>query len=75
MKVGKVPVSADALAEVLTALLGPGHLIRELQATRSISASGLGGPNAINTLVDEYKAWTRGAGESHSAQDGEGSAA
>lgn len=52
-------VSADALAQVLTALQGPPHLIRELQATRSIALMGMGGPNPINTLVDEYLTWTR----------------
>jgi hypothetical protein len=60
MSTAKIAVSADALSEVLTALLGSGHLVRELQATRSLAASGLGGPNAINTLVDEYRAWMAG---------------
>ena len=32
----KISVTAEALREVLVALNGPGHLIRELQATRNI---------------------------------------
>lgn len=57
-----IQVSADALGLVLTALQGPPHLIRELQATRSIALMGMGGPNPINTLVDEYLTWTRRPG-------------
>lgn len=47
----KLTVSADALRQVLQALNGPGHYIRELQVTR--------GPlfdNPIDTLIAEYKA-------------------
>lgn len=49
-----VTVSADALHQVLQALVGPGHLIRELQATRSLHK--LGHPNAIETLIETYQA-------------------
>jgi hypothetical protein len=45
-------VSADALRTVLSALCGPGHLIRELQATRGIDAL-TGSENPINQLVRE----------------------
>lgn len=47
-----VTVDAAALREVLVALTGPGHLIRELQATMSLHE--LGHPNAIRTLVDQF---------------------
>ena len=46
----KVTVSADALRQVLEALNGPGHHIRELQATRNLP----GTTNPINTLTEEY---------------------
>lgn len=48
-----VRVSAEALRQVLVALSGPGHLIRELQATRDIAKLS-DTPNPINTLVDQY---------------------
>lgn len=64
-----IQVSADALGLVLIALQGPPHLIRELQATRSIALMGMGGPNPINTLIDEYLAWTRQA-EVQKGQEG-----
>ena len=48
----KVTVDASALRQVLTALTGPGYLIRELQATR--------GPifpeNPIDKLISEFNA-------------------
>lgn len=47
-----VTVSADALRQVLQALIGPGHHIRELQATRSLHK--LGHPNPIETLLEQY---------------------
>lgn len=49
----KLEVSADALRQVLQALNGPAHFIRELQFTRTLP----GTTNPINTLVDEYNAW------------------
>lgn len=48
----KVTVSADALYKILTALTGPGHHIRELQATRSLHT--LGHPNPIDILIEDY---------------------
>ena len=48
-----VTVNANALRSVLIALIGPGHLIRELQATRSIDAL-TGTENPINQLVREF---------------------
>lgn len=55
-----VSVNAKALKQVLQALIGPGHLIREIQMTRHIP----GHPNPINTLVQEYNA----AAEVHNAR-------
>jgi len=51
----KVTVSADALRQVLEALVGPGYLIRELQAIRGLP----GYTNPINTLIEEYNAAAR----------------
>lgn len=48
-----IAVNADALHQVLQALIGPGHLIRELQFTRSLHK--LGHLNAIETLIEDYK--------------------
>jgi hypothetical protein len=49
----KVTVSADALRKVLTALNGPTHHIRELQALRNPH---FGSDNPINILCSEYNA-------------------
>ena len=46
----KVTVSANALRQVLNALNGPGHLIREIQVTRGLP----GDSNPINTLMSEF---------------------
>jgi hypothetical protein len=48
----KITVSARALHQVLGALVGPSHYIRELQATRNLP----GIENPINTLIEEYNA-------------------
>lgn len=48
------PVNTEALRQVLQALSGPGHYIRELQATRSI-ASLTGSPSPIDVLIEDYK--------------------
>jgi len=56
----KVTVSAEALRQVLQALNGPGHYIRELQVTRGPL---VGDDNPINILVAEYNA----AVEAHNA--------
>jgi ribA/ribD-fused uncharacterized protein len=47
-----VAVDADSLRQILEALVGPGHLIRELQATRLLP--GIESP--ITRLVNEYNA-------------------
>lgn len=44
-----VTVDADALRRILQALIGPGYLIRELQAIRSL------GNSPINKLMEQYK--------------------
>lgn len=46
----KIPVDAEALRRVLSALDGPPHYIRELQVTRNLP----GNNNPINTLIDDY---------------------
>jgi len=46
-----VAVDKAALKEVLQALIGPPHLIRELQVTRNIPVD-----NPINTLIAQYEA-------------------
>jgi uncharacterized membrane protein len=48
-----VTVHAESLGRVLQALVGPGHLIRELQATCGIDAL-TGHENPINRLVREF---------------------
>jgi hypothetical protein len=45
-----ITVNSDALREVLVALNGPDHYIRELQVTRNLP----GMNNPINILIDEY---------------------
>lgn len=47
-----VTVNANALRQLLTALMGPPHLIRELQFTRDIPPFITGNP--IDQLIDEY---------------------
>jgi hypothetical protein len=49
-----ISVDKRALRQLLEAVTGPGHHIRELQATRSLHA--LGYPNPIDTLIDSYNA-------------------
>lgn len=51
----KVAVDADALGQVLRALNGPGHLIRELQVLRSLPMAEA--PNPIERLLDQYNAF------------------
>lgn len=48
----KVSVSAKALEELLRAVLGPPHYIRELQVTRGVP----GLPNCVDQLLLEYNA-------------------
>lgn len=49
-----ITVDASALRQVLAALIGPAHLIRELQATRSLHK--LGHPNPIDILLEQFNA-------------------
>ncbi len=48
----KIEVSADALRQVLQALIGPAHYIRELQVTMGLPGS----TNPIETLLAEFNA-------------------
>lgn len=48
-----VSVDAAALREILAAITGPGHLIRELQAIRSL------GNSPIDILRDDFNAWVK----------------
>lgn len=48
----KVSVNAEALQQVLQALVGPPHHIRELQAIRSPII-----PNPVDRLINEYNEW------------------
>jgi hypothetical protein len=57
-------VSAAALLEVLLALNGPDHYIRELQATRGPL---IGDDNPINILCDEYNAAVEAHNEAQKA--------
>lgn len=54
----KVIVDREALRAVLSALNGPGHLIRELQATRTLPPMKLGDDsvyeNPINKLIEDF---------------------
>ena len=47
----KVLVSRKPLKDMLLAVSGPSHYIRELQATRNLP---IGKKNPIDTLIDEY---------------------
>lgn len=51
---GFITVPSDPLFQLLSALNGPGHLIRELQALRGPL---VGDDNPINILVDRYNDW------------------
>lgn len=54
----KIPVSKDALREVLSALVGPSHHIRELQATRGeVYQLAAGRENPIDVVLREYNTW------------------
>jgi len=46
-----VAVDAEALGQLLQALVGEGHLVRELQTTRGLHK--LGHPNPIETLIEQ----------------------
>ena len=57
----KISVDKKALRTVLNALNGPGHLIRELQAIRSIQV--ITGDSPIDRLIDEFNTAVRKARE------------
>lgn len=57
-----ISVPANALRELLQAVVGPGHHIRELQATRQVSKL-MGEPNCIDVLVDAFNAAPAGEPE------------
>lgn len=66
----KVNVSYSALREVLNALVGPPHYIRELQVTRGLP----GHTNAIDLLIEEFNAEvTRIASETKNNETNDGS--
>lgn len=50
----KILVDHDALGQVLYALCGPGHLIRELQATMSVAPL-MDTPHPISVLLEDFK--------------------
>uniref|UniRef100_A0AAU7PG64 Uncharacterized protein n=1 Tax=Burkholderia phage vB_BgluM-SURPRISE13 TaxID=3159457 RepID=A0AAU7PG64_9VIRU len=66
----KVEVDAEALGDLLRALMGPGHLIRELMVIHSLDEKGLSDkPGPIKLLVDQYNAFvhkTNGTTEGNS---------
>lgn len=50
----KISVDAEALKQVLAALVGPGHLIRELQVIRGLPALGGVSHDPIGTLIAQF---------------------
>ena len=51
----KVTVSAEPLAAILKALIGPDHFIRELQSNRRLHKTGiLEGKDPIDQLIKEF---------------------
>ena len=60
-------VDAEALCQVLLALNGPGHLIRELQATRDKPPILTGNP--IDTLLTQYNAQVEAYKDGTTAHD------
>jgi len=63
----KILVDSDSLFTILDAIRpgAPGHYLRELQATMSLSMK-MGHPNAINTLIDCYNDWAKRGGPDES---------
>ena len=53
----QISVDAGALREVLQALDGPPHYMRELQFTRGGAANGLLDDNPIDLLITQYNEW------------------
>ena len=61
----KLLIDAEALRDVLQALNGPDHYIRELQFTRGGAMNGLCDDNPIDILIKQYNEWV----ESRDATD------
>lgn len=64
-----IAVDVNALRQVVLALVGPAHQVRELQATRSLQL--LGHPNPIDTLCEQLEAWRPSAGGAVQMSDSE----
>jgi len=58
-----VTVNAAALRQLLEAVMGPAHLIRELRVIQELHQKKLSPPDPITILVEEYNA----AAEAHNA--------
>jgi len=56
----KIEVSASALKELLTAVTGEPHLIREIQASRFLPGDN---NNCITVLVEEFKDYTEASND------------
>lgn len=56
-----IAVDARALHDVLSALQGPSHLIRELQAIQGLPPLGGETHDPIGKLSQQYNAWTESA--------------
>ncbi len=56
----RIEVDADALRQVLVALNGPGHLIRELMVLRDAPAI-VCDDDPITKLTEEFNAWVKRA--------------
>lgn len=54
-----VTVNREALRQVLNALLGPDHHIRELQATLSLHGQGMVPNHPIGILLNQYREATK----------------
>ena len=63
-----VTVNAKALRRLLSALMGPPHYIRELQATRD-NGMGLFDDNPIDILCKEYIAAVDAFNEQHKREN------
>jgi hypothetical protein len=50
----KILVDAKALKQILEALMGPHHLVLELQATRNIPKELVSTENPINVLIRNF---------------------
>ena len=69
MSADRIEVNAESLRQILSALSGPGYLIREIQATIQVDEM-LGNKNPLMDLVNEYNAWAKTQNAITEAQDG-----